>query len=244
MLLSEMLPFAQIDQHLSRVAPSALTSRRPAQGKTSRAGCRELRMFRVSNAHDLPVNDPFDLFDNWLSQARQCEPNDPNAAALATSTRDGIPSVRMVLIKRVGAQRFCFFTNAESRKGAELAENPRAALCFHWKTLRRQVRVEGAVSNLQAADVDLYFHSRSRASQIGAAVSSQSRILVSREHLEDRVKVFAEEHPGEIPRPAYWHGFCLNAEGIEFWLDGEHRLHDRFLFVREGDQWQKHRLYP
>jgi pyridoxamine 5'-phosphate oxidase len=198
----------------------------------------------VSGSHDIDSADPLELFDSWLKQAQESEPNDPNAAALATSTRDGVPSVRIVLAKRIGEHRFCFFTNAESRKGIELAENPRAALCFHWKILRRQVRLEGKVSELDVNDVDEYFHSRSRASQIGAAVSDQSRILGSREELEERVREFSEQHPEEIPRPGFWRGFYLHAERIEFWLDGVNRLHDRFLFTRDGDRWQKARLYP
>jgi pyridoxamine 5'-phosphate oxidase len=199
---------------------------------------------RETGSHEIDSGDPLQLFDAWLRAAQGSEPNDPNAAALATSTADGRPSVRMVLVKQVQERGFCFFTNVESRKGAELAENPRVALCFHWKTLRRQVRVEGAVSELDAADVDEYFHSRSRASQIGAAVSDQSRILASREELEERFRRFGEEHPGEVPRPAYWRGFGLSPERIEFWIDGAHRLHDRFLFIRDGDRWQKSRLYP
>jgi pyridoxamine 5'-phosphate oxidase len=200
--------------------------------------------FIVNDSHDITSEDPLELFDAWLKQAQESEPNDPNAAALATSTRRGVPSVRMVLAKRIGEHRFCFFTNAESRKGIELAENPRAALCFHWKTLRRQVRVEGKVSELDASDVDEYFHSRSRASQIGAAVSDQSRILGSREDLEERVRIFGEEHPGEISRPLFWRGFYLRAERIEFWLDGANRLHNRFLFTKQWDHWQRARLYP
>src|SRR5277367_5212048 len=141
----------------------------------------------MSGSHDIDSEDPLELFDSWLKQAQESEPNDPNAAALATSTRDGVPSVRIVLAKRIGEHHFCFFTNAESRKGLELAENPQAALCFHWKSLRRQVRVEGTVSELAAKDVDTYFHSRTRASQISAAVSDQSRVLESREELEERV---------------------------------------------------------
>jgi pyridoxamine 5'-phosphate oxidase len=198
----------------------------------------------VSDSHDIDSKDPLELLDSWLKQAQESEPNDPSAAALATSTTNGVPSVRVVLAKRVGEHRFCFFTNAQSKKGIELAENPRAAMCFHWKTLRRQVRLEGKVSELDASDVDEYFHSRSRASQIGAAVSAQSRILGSREELEERVREFAEQHPGEIPRPAFWKGFHLHAERIEFWLDGANRLHDRFLFTWDGDRWQKARLYP
>lgn len=152
--------------------------------------------------------------------------------------------MRMVLIKRTMPHRFCFFTNAESRKGRDLAENRRAALCFHWKSLRRQVRVEGAVQELEASVVSAYFHSRSRASQIGAAVSEQSRILSSREELEERVRRFTEANPGEVPTPAFWRGFRVAPERIEFWISGDDRLHDRFLFTREGERWEQVRLFP
>lgn len=190
------------------------------------------------------IQDPLALFDTWFKAAQESEPNDPNAAALATATAAGAPSVRMVLVKRVGDRRFCFFTNAESQKGRELAANPRAALCFHWKSLRRQVRAEGTISELAASDVDTYFHSRSRASQIGAAVSDQSRVLASREELEEQVRQFGERHPGEVPRPVYWRGYHLSPERIELWIDGPNRLHDRLLFTRDGDRWERCRLYP
>jgi pyridoxamine 5'-phosphate oxidase len=199
---------------------------------------------RMHAASEMDPENPLTLFDLWMKDAEECEPGDPNAAALATCTADGQPSVRMVLAKRVGEARFAFFTNAESRKGVELSENPRAALCFHWKSLQRQVRVEGGVKELPAEDVDTYFHSRSRASQIGAAVSRQSRTLASREALERNVQSYAEAHPGEIPRPDYWRGFAIEPAQIEFWIDGAHRLHDRFLFTREGSSWRKVRLYP
>ena len=198
----------------------------------------------MNHRHELDHEDPIETFDAWLHQAQQSEPNDPNAAALATSTSAGIPSVRMVLAKQVREHRFCFFTNAESQKGRELAENPRAALCFHWKSLRRQIRVEGRITELGPADVDAYFHSRGRKSQIGAAVSNQSRPLQSREALEAAAQAFAADHPGEIPRPAYWRGYHLHPEQIEFWIDGPNRLHDRFLFTQENDHWHKIRLYP
>jgi pyridoxamine 5'-phosphate oxidase len=194
--------------------------------------------------HDLESAEPLRVFAEWMKEAEAKEVNDPNAAALATATPDGYPSVRMVLVKQVDQRGFCFFTNAESRKGEELAANPKAALCFHWKTLRRQVRVEGPVTAMDATDVDTYFHSRSRSSQIGAAVSSQSRPLASRETLEAQVQAFAAGHPGEIPRPGYWRGFRLQAEKIEFWMDGQHRLHDRFLFTCESGSWTCIRLYP
>jgi pyridoxamine 5'-phosphate oxidase len=189
-------------------------------------------------------NDPLTLIDAWLAEARLSEPNDPNAAALATADATGAPSVRMVLVKPVRDKSLCFFTNAESQKGRELTENPRAALCFHWKSLRRQVRVEGSITELAPAAVDAYFRSRSRESQIGAAVSDQSRPLPSREVLVERARLFAEANPGPVPRPNYWRGYQLHPARIEFWIDGPHRLHDRFLFTRVEDGWQKSRLYP
>jgi len=198
----------------------------------------------MDTRHDVQFVDPLELFGLWLDEAERSEPNDANAAALATSTLDGEPSVRMVLVKRADERGFCFFTNAESRKGRQLQANPRAALCFHWKTLRRQVRVEGPITEMEAADVDAYFHSRSRNSQIGAAVSDQSRPLGSREELEERFRKFAEAHPAEVPRPPHWSGFCLHAERIEFWMNGADRLHDRFLFTRESGLWKTTRLYP
>ncbi len=194
--------------------------------------------------HNLESMDPLELFSLWLHEAEASEPNDANAAALATSTSNGNPSVRMVLVKRADEHGFCFFTNAESKKGMQLQANPRAALCFHWKTLRRQVRVEGLVTEMAALDVDEYFHTRSRNSQIGAAISQQSRPLASREELEVRFCKFAEDHPGEVPRPPYWCGFCLDPEQIEFWISGENRLHDRYLFTRDAGTWKRTLLYP
>lgn len=188
--------------------------------------------------------DPITVFRLWLRDAEDRELNDPNAVALATSTREGVPSVRMVLMKRVDAQGFCFYTNSESQKGVELSENPRAAMCFHWKSLRKQVRVSGSVAELSNADADEYFHSRSRLSQLGAAASHQSRVAASREMLVARVKELEVAFPGKIPRPAYWRGYVLRPERIEFWKDGEGRLHDRFLFSRTADGWLKERLFP
>ena len=190
------------------------------------------------------LSDPLPLFHAWMRDAEKHEPNDPNAAALATATPDGAPSIRMVLVKRVDADGFRFFTNAGSQKGLELAANPRAALCFHWKSLRRQVRVRGAVSPVADAEVDQYFHSRSRGSQIGAAVSQQSRPLPSREELESAVRRFGAEHPDQVPRPEYWRGYAVRPEQIEFWNDGPDRLHDRVLWVRDGEGWRSMRLWP
>ncbi len=188
--------------------------------------------------------DPIALFNKWFELAKADELNDPNAMALATATSDGRPSVRMVLLKKVDGHGFTFYTNVESRKGGELLANPHAALCFHWKSQRRQVRVEGAVEGVSAADSDEYFHSRSRRSQIGAIASQQSRPLSSREELEAAAAELAAKYPGEIPRPEYWRGFLVVPERIEFWQDGPDRLHDRIVFTRDGDGWGKVRLYP
>ncbi|NYF78960.1 pyridoxamine 5'-phosphate oxidase [Granulicella arctica] len=190
------------------------------------------------------VAEPIALFRRWLDDAAQTEPNDANAMSLATATASGRPSVRMVLMKRLDERGFAFYTNVESQKGRELLENPHAALCFHWKSRRRQVRVEGAVGELSAEDADAYFHSRSRKSQIGALASQQSRLLASREELEQRAMECEERYPGEIPRPSYWRGFVLAPERIEFWEDGAYRLHNRIVFVRSGDAWVKTRLFP
>jgi pyridoxamine 5'-phosphate oxidase len=190
------------------------------------------------------ASDPISLFRVWLTEAEAEELNDPNAVALATATPEGAPSVRMVLLKGLDERGFAFYTNAESRKGAELAANPRAALCFYWKSLRRQVRVEGAVTELPASEADAYFHGRSRGSQLGAAVSRQSRVLESREVLEEMVREYAARHAGEVPRPDRWKGYVLQPERVEFWINGDDRLHDRFLFVRGDGGWVKSRLFP
>jgi pyridoxamine 5'-phosphate oxidase len=188
--------------------------------------------------------DPVALFVGWMEDAEASELNDASAAALATATRDGMPSVRMVLVKRVDERGFCFYTNAESQKGFELAENPRAAMCFHWKSMRLQVRISGSVSELSAEEADDYFQSRPRLSQLAAVASQQSRVLDSRELLEDRVKELERVFPEKIPRPAYWRGYLLRPERIEFWKSGEGRMHDRVLFSRSGEGWRKERLYP
>lgn len=188
--------------------------------------------------------DPIVLFQTWFELAKASEVNDPNAMSLATSTAEGRPSVRMVLLKKVDRHGFTFYTNEQSQKGQELIANPHAALCFHWKSMRRQVRVEGAVQPVSAADSDDYFHSRSRRSQIGAVASQQSRPLASRSELEEKAAKLAAQYPGEIPRPDHWRGFLVAPERVEFWQDGADRLHDRIVFTRDGDEWGKVRLYP
>jgi len=190
------------------------------------------------------ASDPVALFQQWFDLAKATELNDPNAMALATATAEGRPSVRMVLMKQVDARGFTFYTNDQSRKGGELTANPHAALCFHWKSQRRQIRVEGPIEDVSAADSDEYFHSRSRRSQIGALASRQSRPLATREELEAAAAEIAAKYPGEIPRPEYWRGFRVVPAAIEFWQDGPDRLHDRIVFTRDGDGWSKTRLYP
>lgn len=194
---------------------------------------------------DRTPEDPIALFESWLAEARDGEPNDPTAMAVATVDAQGMPSVRMVLLKDVGPQGFVFYTNFESRKGSQLLANPKAALLFHWKSLRRQVRVEGAVSRVSEAEADAYFASRPKDSQIGAWASQQSRPLEGRFELEKRVAKFAAKYGlGKVPRPAHWSGFRVAPERIEFWQDGAFRLHDRLVYHRTEPGWRTERLYP
>lgn len=191
------------------------------------------------------VPDPFDLFDAWFAEAAASEPNDPNAMSLATVDEAGMPDVRTVLLKGHDHGGFVFYTNLQSAKGRELAATPKAALLFHWKTLRRQVRVRGPVAQVSDAEADAYFASRPRGSRLGAWASLQSSPLDSRATLEARVAEMEARHPGEdVPRPPHWSGFRLTPVEIEFWRDGAYRLHDRFLFTRAGEGWRVRRLYP
>lgn len=191
------------------------------------------------------ADDPFDLFARWFAEARQSEPNDPEAMSLATSTPEGLPSVRMVLLKGHGPEGFTFYTNLDSRKGGELAANPNAAICLHWKSLRKQIRAEGAVEPVSEAEADTYFATRARDSQIGAWASDQSRPLDRRETFEDRVRAATERFAGDdVPRPPRWSGFRLVPRRIEFWADREFRLHERRLFTRSGTGWSEGLLYP
>ena len=189
--------------------------------------------------------DPFKLFADWFAEARESEPNDPDAMALATSTPDGRPSVRMVLLKGHGPEGFTFYTNLDSRKGAEIAANARAALLFHWKTLRRQVRIEGPVAPVRDAEADAYFDTRSRDSQLGAWASWQSRPLDARATFEKRYEEMVRRFEGgTVPRPPRWSGFRVTPELLEFWSDRPHRLHERRVFTGTNGGWQEGLLYP
>lgn len=197
-----------------------------------------------------PVEDPFALFADWMADAEKGEPNDANAMALATAAPDGAPSLRMVLLKGVDEaghpdRGFLFYTNLESRKGGELGANPQAALCFHWKSLRRQVRIEGPVRPVDAAEADAYYHSRPRGSQLGAWASRQSRPMSGRGELLKEVAKVTARHPiGTIPRPPFWSGFRLVPRRIEFWHNRQFRLHDRLVYDRASAGWNTERLFP
>lgn len=193
----------------------------------------------------IPDSDPFLLFDAWFAEAQASEANDPNAMALATATKEGAPSVRMVLLKGHDERGFVFYTNAESRKGGEILANPQAALLFHWKSLRRQIRIEGPLVEVTPQEADAYFHSRPRKSQIGSAASDQSRPLDSRETYLARVGTLAGQYEGHtIPRPPHWTGFRLDPARMEFWTDRPNRLHERRQFDRSADGWTSSLLYP
>lgn len=191
------------------------------------------------------MTDPFALFDDWFGEAKASEPNDPEAMALATANAEGAPSVRMVLLKGHGPAGFVFYTNEESAKAEQIDANPQAALLFHWKSLRRQVRIEGTVEQVSDTDADAYFASRARDSQLGAWASDQSRPLDSRAAFEQRFEEMKRRYEGQdVPRPPHWGGYRLIPERIEFWADRPHRLHERRLFVRDGDSWSEGLLYP
>ena len=199
------------------------------------------------NSCFLNLDDPIKLFEIWMEKAKQTEPNDPNAVALATSSKNNVPSVRMVLLKGFNKDGFVFYTNLDSRKGNELKENPNASMCFHWKSLLRQVRITGTVSLVSDDVADKYYSSRAYESRIGAWASNQSQELKNRDELINSIKVYKNKYSDEtkVPRPKYWSGWNLNPQNIEFWLDGENRIHERLLYTKsQNGLWNKALLSP
>jgi pyridoxamine 5'-phosphate oxidase len=197
----------------------------------------------MSAPFSAPAN-PFSLFHNWMEDAKKSEPFDPDAACLSTVDPDGLPNARVVLIRKIDERGFCFFTNYDSAKGQELIQSGKAAINFHWKTLKRQVRVRGAVSKVSAAESDDYYATRPMGNRIGAWASLQSRPLPDRETLIARVNEFETKLGDHPPRPDHWGGFRLTPLSIEFWQEGEARLHNRVTYSRQGDIWSLSRLYP
>ena len=193
----------------------------------------------------VPPSDPWPLFSAWFELAKQHEPSYPDAMTLATVGADGVPSARTMLMKGLDSQGIVFYTNRESRKGGQLASQGKAGICFYWKSLKRQVHMEGAITQVSDAESDAYFATRPRDSQIGAWASQQSRALESRAVLEQRIKDLDKLYEGrDVPRPPHWGGFRLTPSLIEFWQEGDFRLHDRFVYRREADGWQRERLNP
>jgi pyridoxamine 5'-phosphate oxidase len=191
------------------------------------------------------ATSPFDQFRDWMAAAEKSEPNDPNAMSVATSSLDGCPSVRIILLKGMDERGFVFYTNKESRKGDELLANPNVALLFHWKSLQRQVRIEGTVEDVTDAEADAYYASRLRISRLGAWASAQSRPLEKRTILEERLAEADRRYPDEIPRPSYWSGYRVLPEAFEFWQDMPYRLHDRTIYRQSPDgAWEQTKLFP
>ena len=194
----------------------------------------------------LDLDDPYELFEKWFGEAKKKEINDPNALALATASKSGVPSVRMVLLKDFDRNGFVFYTNLNSQKGNELKENPYATMCFHWKSLRRQVRVIGKVEEVTSKEADDYYNSRPYKNRISAWASSQSQTLDKRETFLNKIKEFEKKYSDEnnVPRPPHWSGWRLMPDEIEFWVDGEGRIHERLNYKNTNGEWNKEILYP
>ncbi|MDA9687700.1 pyridoxamine 5'-phosphate oxidase [Candidatus Pelagibacter sp.] len=197
------------------------------------------------NSCFLDLNDPIELFKIWIEEAKISEPNDPNALALATADKNGIPSVRMVLLKNFNSEGFVFYTNLESQKGKELKENPKASMCFHWKSLLRQIRVNGNLSKVEEDVADQYYSTRSYESRIGAWASKQSTVLKKRSDLISSIKDYKKKYKDLVPRPKHWSGWILSPSSIEFWLDGDNRIHERLKYNKDKNgNWNKFLLNP
>ena len=195
----------------------------------------------------LDLDDPMQLFKIWMEEAKKCEPNDPNALSLATSSKNNLPSVRMVLLKDFSENGFVFYTNLNSQKGNDLKENPKAAMCFHWKSLLRQIRIIGTVSQVSQEDADQYYDSRAYESRIGAWASKQSQELINRDQLMNSIKDYKKKYSDEkkVPRPSHWSGWNLSPLSIEFWLDGDNRIHERLKYTKDSSgRWNKSLLSP
>jgi pyridoxamine 5'-phosphate oxidase len=201
--------------------------------------------FELNENIAFEASEPIALFNEWLKKAQGMEPVNPNACAVATADKSGKPSVRMVLLKSIDDRGFVFYTNSESQKGQELLDNPRASLCFYWKSLSRQVRVDGSVEKVTIQESDAYFESRARSSKIGAWASKQSRVLEDQFELQKRIAQFTGKfNIDKVPRPEFWEGYRVKHEKVEFWAEKSFRLHDRFVYVRTEEGWQTERLYP
>ena len=198
------------------------------------------------NSCFMDLDDPIHLFDTWMEEAKKTEPNDPNAVSLATSSKNNVPSVRMVLLKDFNQNGFVFYTNLDSQKGRELKQNPNVAMCFHWKSLLRQIRIVGTAEKVSDEEADSYYNSRSYGSRIGAWASNQSSILKDREELNKSLKKFKDLYNDEnnVPRPEHWSGWRLKHHEIEFWLDGENRIHERLKYIKDKNTWKKILLSP
>ena len=190
--------------------------------------------------------NPIDLFRKWFAVAEKSEINDPNALSVATSNKDGIPSVRMVLLKGLSEKGFVFYTNFNSKKGKDLKENPQASMCFHWKSLRRQVRISGKVVQIEDKEADQYYNSRAYGSRIGAWASSQSQVMKNRNEFLDKIKFYEKKYPNQndVPRPPHWSGWRVEPDNIEFWLEIKNRIHERMNYKKNNDKWTREILYP
>ena len=194
----------------------------------------------------MDLNDPFELFKIWMSEAEKKEINDPNALSLATANENNEPAVRMVLLKGINKKGFVFYTNLNSPKSLDLKKNPKAAMCFHWKSLQRQVRISGTITQVSKEEADIYFNSRPYESRIGAWASDQSKAMGKREEFLKKIEEFKNKYKNEkvLPRPNHWSGWCLNPSSIEFWLGDRFRIHERLKYIKIPNNWRKEILYP